>query len=47
LSSSLRVSVACSKSGMRVSRHSSLPSRNGELAETASCTPAIACAAFQ
>ena len=32
---------------MRVSRHSSLPKKNGELAPTASCTPAIACAAFQ
>ena len=47
LSSSGRVSVACSKSAMRVSRHSSLPKKNGELAPTASCTPAIACAAFQ
>ncbi len=47
LSSSLRVSVACSKSGTLVSRHSSRPSRNGELAPSASCTPAIACEAFQ
>ena len=47
LSSSGRVSVACSKSAMRVSRHSSLPKKNGELAATATCTPAIACAAFQ
>ena len=47
LSSSGRVSVACSNSAMRVSRHSSLPKKNGELAPTASCTPAIACAAFQ
>ena len=46
-SSSLRVSVACSNSGIRVSRHSSLPSRYGELAPTASCTAAIACEAFQ
>jgi hypothetical protein len=41
------VSVACSNSAMRVSRHSSRPKKNGELAPTASCTPAIACAAFQ
>ena len=47
LSSSGRVSVACSKSAIRVSRHSSRPKKNGELAPTASCTPAIACAAFQ
>ena len=46
-SSSLRVSVACSNSAIRVSRHSSLPSRNGELAPSASWTPAIACEAFQ
>jgi hypothetical protein len=46
-SSSGRVSVACSKSGMRVSRHSCLPNRNGALAPSATCTPAIACAAFQ
>ena len=46
-SSSERVSVACSNSAMRVSRHSSLPKKNGELAASASCTPAIACAAFQ
>src|SRR4051812_32435097 len=32
---------------MRVSRQSSLPKKNGELAPIASCTPAIACAAFQ
>ena len=31
-SSSERVSVACSNSGIRVSRHSSLPKKNGELA---------------
>lgn len=47
LSSSLRVSVACSNSGMRVSRHSSLPRRYGELAATATCTAAITCEAFQ
>ncbi len=47
LSSSLRVSVACSNSGIRVSRHSSRPSRYGELAPTASCTPAITWLAFQ
>ena len=46
-SSSLRVSVACSNSGIRVSRHSSLPSRYGELAPTASWIAAIACEAFQ
>ena len=47
LSSSGRVSVACSNSAIRVSRHSSLPQKNGELAATATCTPAIAWAAFQ
>ena len=46
-SSSERVSVDCSNSGMRVSRHSSLPRKNGELAPTATWTPAIAWAAFQ
>ena len=46
-SSSGRVSVACSNSAMRVSRHSSLPKKNGELAATATCGPAIAWAAFQ
>ncbi len=46
-SSSLRVSVACSNSGIRVSRHSSLPRRYGELAPTASWIAAIACEAFQ
>ena len=46
-SSSGRVSVACSKSAMRVSRQSSLPKKNGELAATATCAPAIAWAAFQ
>ena len=47
LSSSGRVSVVCSNSAIRVSRHSSRPKKNGELAPIASCTPAIACAAFQ
>ncbi len=47
LSSSGRVSVACSKSAIRVSRHSSLPKKNGEFAATAICTPATAWAAFQ
>ena len=47
LSSSGRVSVACSNSAIRVSRHSSRPKKNGEFAPIASCTPAIACAAFQ
>ena len=47
LSSSLRVSVACSNSGIRVSRHSSLPRRYGEFAHSASCTAAIAWEAFQ
>ena len=47
LSSSGRVSVACSNSGIRVSRHSSWPNRNGEFAPSATWTPAIACAAFQ
>ena len=47
LSSSGRVSVACSNSGMRVSRHSSRPKKNGELAPTASWMPAMHCAAFQ
>ena len=47
LSSSGRVSVACSNSAIRVSRHSSLPQKNGEFAATATCTPAIAWAAFQ
>ena len=46
-SSSLRVSVACSKSGIRVSRHSCLPSRYGALAPNASWTPAITWEAFQ
>ena len=47
LSSSLRVSVACSNSGMRVSRHSSRPRRNGELAPRASWIAEIAWEAFQ
>ena len=47
LSSSERVSVAWSNSAIRVSRHSSLPNRYGEFAPTASCAPAITCAAFQ
>ena len=47
LSSSLRVSVACSNSGIRVSRHSCLPRRYGEFAPTASWIPLIACEAFQ
>ncbi len=46
-SSSERVSVACSNSAIRVSRHSSLPNRYGEFAPTASWTPATTCAAFQ
>jgi hypothetical protein len=46
-SSSLRVSVACSNSGIRVSRHSCLPRRYGELAPTASWIAAIAWDAFQ
>jgi hypothetical protein len=46
-SSSGRVSVACSNSAIRVSRHSSLAKKNGEFAPMATCTPAIACAAFQ
>ena len=47
LSSSGLVSVACSNSVSLVSRHSSRPNRNGELAATATCTPAMAWAAFQ
>ena len=43
----MRVSVACSNSAIRVSRHSSLPKKNGELAPSASCTPAMAWEAFQ
>lgn len=42
-----RVSVACSNSGMRVSCHSAFPARKGEFAAIATCTPAMACAAFQ
>ena len=40
------MSVDCSNSGMRVSRHSSRWKKNGELAPSASWMPAIACAAF-
>jgi hypothetical protein len=47
LSSSGRVSVACSNSAMRVSRHSSLEKKKGELPPTAIWMPAMACAAFQ
>ena len=47
LSSSGRVSVACSKSAIRVSAQSSRPKKNGELAPTATWIPAIAWAAFQ
>ena len=47
LISSDRVSVACSNSGMRVSRHSSRPNSNGEFAPSATWMPAIAWAAFQ
>src|SRR6185437_1295608 len=46
-SSALRVSVACSNSGILVSRHSSLPRKNGAFAPSATWTPAIAWAAFQ
>nr|BFF01382.1 hypothetical protein GCM10020241_30570 [Streptoalloteichus tenebrarius] len=42
-----RVSVACSKIGMRVSCHNARPSRNGEFPASATCTPARHCAAFQ
>ncbi len=47
LSSSGRVSVVCSNSAIRVSRHSSRPKKNGEFAPIAIWIPAIACAAFQ
>ena len=47
LSSSGRVSVACSNKVIRVSSHSCRPNRNGELAARATCTPAMAWAAFQ
>lgn len=40
------MSVAWVNSGGRDSRHSSRPNRNGELAPTAICTAATACAAF-
>ena len=46
-SSSLRVSVLCSNSGIRDSATSWRPNRNGELAPTATWTPAMAWAAFQ
>ena len=46
-SSSGLVSVACWNRVILVSRHSSRPNRNGELAARATCTPAMACAAFQ
>ena len=42
-----RVSVACSNSVILVSCHNRLPNRNGELAASATWTPAIAWAAFQ
>jgi hypothetical protein len=42
----VRVSIVCSNRAMRVSRHSSFPSRNGEFAPTATCAAAMACAAF-
>jgi hypothetical protein len=41
------VSVDWRNSGMRVSCHNALPSRNGEFAAIATCTPARHCAAFQ
>ena len=41
------MSAACSKSGIRVSCHSSLPRQYGELAPTATWTDAIAWDAFQ
>ena len=47
LSPSLRVSVACSNSGIRGLAPELLPSRYGELAATATCTAAIAWEAFQ
>ena len=46
-SSGVRTSQDCSNSGIRVSAHSRDPSRNGEFAPTASCTPATHWAAFQ
>ena len=46
-SSSDRVSVVCSNSGIRDSATSSLPNRYGEFAPTAIWIPAMACAAFQ
>ena len=47
LSSSARVSVACSNSAMRLSRHSSRPRKYGELAPTASWSELITWEAFQ
>ena len=47
LSSSERVSVVCSNTAIRDSRHSSRPKKNGELAPTASWMPAMHWAAFQ
>ena len=46
-SSTERVSVACRKSSVRVSAHSCLPKKYGELAPSASCGPTSAWAAFQ
>ena len=46
-SSSGRVSVDCSNSVIRVSCHNCLPNRYGELAASATWTPAMAWAAFQ
>ncbi len=46
-SSTERVSVACRNSSVRVSAHSCLPNRNGELAPIATCGPSSVCAAFQ
>src|SRR5947208_2909339 len=46
-SSSGRVSVACSNSAILVSAHSCLPNRYGEFAPSATCSPAMACEAFQ
>ncbi len=46
-SSGGRVSVDCTNSGGRDSRHSSRPKRKGELAPTTIWAAAIACAAFQ
>ncbi|GAA3414384.1 hypothetical protein GCM10018952_34690 [Streptosporangium vulgare] len=46
-SSTGRVSVACSNSGILVSCQSLRPNRNGELAASATWGPAMAWAAFQ